>query len=225
MRLLVTKKCSPSFKDRIVQLGLTLIEYPLIRIEPLPVQIEIVESSLIFTSQNAVKLAFESKEISALLHGKNCYCVGEKTKALLEKNGQKVLKMHQNASDLAHFLVKKVKNDSFSFFCGKQRRTEIEDLLGREHMKLKIHELYETHFSSKVFENHFDGILFFSPSAVQSFFSKNHWNKHTHGFCIGTSTARALQQYTSSYNVAKTPSENHLLLEIQNYYTHHYVKK
>ncbi len=161
MRLLVTKKCSPSFKDRMVQLGLTLIEYPLIRIEPLPIQIEIVESSLIFTSQNAVKLAFESKEISALLHGKNCYCVGEKTKVLLEKNGQKVLKMHQNASDLAHFLVKKVKNDSFSFFCGKQRRTEIEDLLGREHMKLRIHELYETHFSSKVFENHFDGILFF----------------------------------------------------------------
>jgi len=225
MRLLVTKKISSSFKDRMFQLGFNLIEYPLIRIEPLPIQVEKVESSLIFTSQNAVKLAFESKEISALLHGKNCYCVGEKTKALLEKNGQKVIKMHQNASDLAHFLVKNVKNDSFSFFCGKQRRAEIEDLFNRKQMKLVIHELYDTLFTSKVFENHFDGILFFSPSAVQSFFSKNQWNEHMHGFCIGPSTASVLKQYTLRYSVAKTPNENHLLLEIQHYYTQHYVKE
>lgn len=100
MRLLVTKKCSPSFKERMVQLGLTLIEYPLIRIEPLPIQIEIVESSLIFTSQNAVKLAFESKEIGALLHGKKLLLCWRKDQSTFRK---KWSKSAQNASKCIRF--------------------------------------------------------------------------------------------------------------------------
>ena len=126
MRLLATKLLSPNFKTRLIQYGMSLVEYPLIQIDPLPQDYLSIQSNLIFTSQNAVKLAFKSSEIREQIQSQNCFCVGEKTKLLLEENGQKVIKMHQNASDLAHFLVKNYKNESFSFFCGKRRRPEIE---------------------------------------------------------------------------------------------------
>ena len=118
MRLLATKLVSPHFKDRLIQQGMSLITYPFIQIEPLTTSVFGVQSSLLFTSQNAVMLAFESEEIKEQIQGKNCFCVGAKTKSLLEEKGQKVIKMCQNSLELAQFLVKNHKNDSFSFFCG-----------------------------------------------------------------------------------------------------------
>ena len=129
MRLLTTKKISPHFKDRLIQHGMSLISHPFIQIESLPISISKVQPILIFTSQNAVNIAFESVEIKKQIQGKNCFCVGEKTKSLLEEKGQKVIKMCQNSSDLAQFIAKNHENDSFSFFCGKQRRPEIETIL------------------------------------------------------------------------------------------------
>ncbi|MBF11544.1 MAG: uroporphyrinogen-III synthase [Flavobacteriaceae bacterium] len=225
MRLLATKTLSNNLRERLIQRGISLIEYPLIRINPIPLYNLNFQDSLIFTSQNAVNLAFDSSEIRVNIQGKKYFCVGEKTKKLLEEKGQKVLKMTKNAFDLAHFLVKNHKNDSFSFFCGKLRRVEIEYLLTQEKINLQIHELYNTIYTSKHFQSKFGGILFFSPSAVNSFFSKNTWPAQTHGFCIGSSTSEVLKQYTTNYSQAKKPSENHLLFTINHYYTKHYVEK
>jgi len=225
MRLLATKLLSPNFKTRLIQYGMSLVEYPLIQIDPLPQDYLSIQSNLIFTSQNAVKLAFKSSEIREQIQSQNCFCVGEKTKLLLEENGQKVIKMHQNASDLAHFLVKNYKNESFSFFCGKRRRPEIELFFKQNQIAIETHELYDTSFTAKTFKNQFDGILFFSPSAVLSFFTKNTWPERSHGFCIGSSTAEALRTYTSNYSQAVHPNENQLFLAIHQYYTQHYAKK
>jgi uroporphyrinogen-III synthase len=133
--------------------------------------------------------------------------------------------MCQNSLELAQFLVKNHKNDSFSFFCGKRRRPEIETVLEQHKIRLEVHELYQTYFTAKHFETHFDGILFFSPSAVTSFFMKNNWPVGTHGFCIGTTTAAELEKYTSEFSTAKQPSESHLLVTLHHYYKQHYVKK
>ena len=62
----------------------------------------------------------------------------EKTKSLLEEKGQKVIKMCQNSSDLAQFIAKNHENDSFSFFCGKQRRPEIETILHQKKIVLGL---------------------------------------------------------------------------------------
>ena len=225
MRLLTTKKISPHFKDRLIQHGMSLISHPFIQIESLPISISKVQPILIFTSQNAVNIAFESVEIKKQIHGKNCFCVGEKTKSLLEEKGQKVIKMCQNSSDLAQFIAKNHENDSFSFFCGKQRRPEIETILHQKKIVLAIHELYQTNLTPHHFQMHFDGVLFFSPSAVTSFFMENSWSDHMHGFCIGTTTASELAKYTPQFSTAKQPSESHLLLTIHHYYSQHYAKK
>ncbi len=218
MRLLSTKIVSSHFKDELIKIGISIIEYPIIKIDPLYVKIDNVRSTLIFTSQNAVKIVFESSEIVKKIKNKNCFCVGQKTKVLLNEKGLNVIKMFENAADLARFLVKNHKKDSFSFFCGRQRRKEIEISLNQCKIVLDIHEIYETTYTSKHFENCFDGILFFSPSAVSSYFTKNTWPKNTHGFCIGSSTSKTLSQFTSNFSKAKNPTENQLLNIIHKYY-------
>ena len=139
MRLLSTKIVSSHFKDELIKIGISIIEYPIIKIDPLYIKIDHVRSILIFTSQNAVKIVFESSEIVKKIKNKNCFCVGQKTKLLLNKKGINVIKMFESAADLARFLVKNHKKDSFSFFCGRQRRSEIETSLNQCKMDLDIH--------------------------------------------------------------------------------------
>lgn len=223
MRLLSTKILRAAFKDRLIQHGFTVVEYPFIKISPQNYTPFPLNTHLIFTSQNAVKFAFEHPNLYTKMKGKNCFCVGEKTKSILEENGQKVIKMTQNAHDLAHFLIKNYKNERFSFLCGQRRRPEIEAILHQHKMELTVHELYTTTLTSKHFEIPFDGILFFSPSAVESYFAENDWSKKTHGFCIGETTSESLSKFTNAYSIAKSPSEAQLLLILKAFYNLNYV--
>ena len=225
MRLLSTKTLSPRIKDHLTKIGTSIVEYPLIKIKPLHLTNQKIQSMLIFTSQNAVILANKNNALKNKIIGKKSFCVGEKTRKLLEKFGFKVIEMRENANDLAHFLVEKYNKNSFSFFFGKKRRSEIESLFKIKNMNVEIHELYDTLFINKKIKGPFDGIIFFSPSAVLSFFENNKWPKDCHGFCIGKSTAETLKKFTTKYSEAKHPNEDQLSLTIINYFSNYYVKK
>ena len=225
MKLLSTKTLSSNMKDHLIKIGTSVVEHPLIEIHPLHLNNHKIQSMLIFTSQNAVRLANKNNALRNKIIGKKSFCVGQKTRELLEKFGFKVIQMRENADALAHFLVEKYKKNSFSFFCGRKRRSEIESLFKKNNITIEIHELYDTLFINKKFKSPFDGIIFFSPSAVLSFFENNKWSKDSHGFCIGKSTAETLKKYTTNYSEAKHPNEDQLLQTIINYFSKHYVKK
>ena len=225
MRLLSTKIVTPLFKDNLIDNGFTVIEYPFIKIKPIPIKIISLNKYLIFTSQNAVRIVFNDSEIIEQIAHKDCFCVGEKTKFLLEEYGLKVIKMSQKSSFLADFISKNYKKSEFSFFCGSKRRSELEDILSIHKIPLKIHEVYNTLHAPRYFETVFDGVLFFSPSAVLSYQKSNSWNSQTHGFCIGSSTAETLKKITSNYSIAELPNDQKLLKSINQYYTQHNAKK
>ena len=103
MRLLSTKILAPLFKNNLIDNGFTVIEYPFIKIKPIPIKIISLNKYLIFTSQNAVRIVFNDLKINEQIVHKDCFCVGEKTKFLLEENGLKVIKMSQKSSFLADF--------------------------------------------------------------------------------------------------------------------------
>lgn len=218
MRLLGTKKLSIYLRDLLIKNQFSLVEHSFIQIKPLSVQIRITNENLIFTSQNAVKIAFSNSKIKPLLEGKKYFCVGEKTKCILEENGQRVTKKAQNSAELAHFLEKNYKNEAFSFLCGKRRRSEIESFFYSNNSNSEVIEIYDTLLTPKTFNSKFDGILFFSPSAVLSFFQTNLWSPKAHGFCIGKTTAYALENYTKNFSIAKEPNEMEVFLSIYNYY-------
>ena len=107
MRLLSTKPLSTSIKDHLAKIGTSVVEYPLIEIQPLYLTNQKIQSMLIFTSQNAVRLANKNNALKNKIIGKKSFCVGEKTRELLEKFDYNVIEMKENAKELAHFLVEK----------------------------------------------------------------------------------------------------------------------
>lgn len=221
MRLLATKLISLAFKERLLQLGFSVVDAPFISINPLPFQWQDQSQNLIFTSQNAVRFFLQKHKNDPHTASKKYFCVGEKTKTLLEENGQKVIKMTLKSAELAHFLVNNHKNEHFTFFCGTRRMPDLEMQCQQHKITLHIVELYETLERPQKIKATVDGILFYSPSAVTSFFLENEWPQNAYGFCLGTSTAAQLKQHTNQYYVAQQPNDTAILLTLKKHFCKH----
>ncbi len=221
MRLLSTKILSQQFRSSLLMHQFSLVEQSFIQIRPIKKpKIETIFDLLIFTSQNAVNAVLSSPKLLKMIEGKTAYCVGKKTAALLIENGQKVAKIAQSSSELAYLLVKKHQNESFSYFCGKLRTPDLEEISTSHGMLIQPIELYDTHFKNHSLKGHFDGVLFFSPSGVRGYSFSNGF-ENTHCFCLGTSTAKEVALHTTDYTVAKEPCESQLLLSLKNHITDH----
>lgn len=210
-RLLSTKCLSVDHKSRLLQTGASYSCWDFISTSPKDFDAEIGKKSLIFTSQNAVKAVFNKYAFD----GNKCYCVGEKTKLLLERNGQKVIKMTQNAALLVDFIFKNAQKESFLFFTGNQRMPEIETAFQQNNKALTLIETYTTHLQPKAM-GEYEAALFFSPSGVESFSQNNRFEKTT-CFAIGETTAAALQKYTNNIITATQPTIEHLIVAVRKY--------
>lgn len=209
--VLSTKILTPSQKELFLNSGLGLVEYDALKIELLDVKIPFNYTNHIFTSKNAVKVflnQYEGLEKSRF----RAYCVGDKTKALLEENGVKVVDMVQNASELAEILAKNHQNEFFLFLCGNKRRDELPETLTKNNVQYKELEVYRTHLSRKAFQRGFDGILFFSPSGVRSYLSENSVGNSIL-FCIGETTATEAQKHSKNVIIANKPTVENVLVQ------------
>jgi uroporphyrinogen-III synthase len=205
MKILSTKRLSEAQKATLTEHGMEVREYDAIDILPLDFETPAVVGHAIITSRNAAKCIIHKK-----IRPENCFCVGEKTRQFLEENGQHVVKMEQNASKLAEYLVKNHKNGAFWFFCGTRRREELPQLLRKHNILLNEVPVYRTSLNTPVLDEVFDGILFFSPSAVESFFVNNFIRQST-AFCIGETTAGAVKPYTGNIVTASIPTVENVL--------------
>jgi len=213
--ILSTKLLTPHQKKILNEAGIHLQEYQAIIITPKEFQLPAGFDNYIFTSQNAVEAFirhlsdFQKNRES----GKPCFCVGEKTRLLLENNGQKVVKMSQNAADLAFFISKYHKNESFLFFYGNRRIDDLPGILTKNEIYFKEITVYDTELNPQHFSESFDGVLFFSPSGVKSFVMSNKIGKSV-AFCIGNTTAKEAALYTESIIVTGTPTIENLLKKV-----------
>ena len=109
-RLLSTKILSQGFKDRLLTHSFSLVEKSFIKISPIK-NLKLADSNqaIIFSSQNAVKIALDNSEIKSLVDQKPIYCIGKKTALLLVKNGQKVVKIAQNSSKVQNLAEQSIK--------------------------------------------------------------------------------------------------------------------
>jgi len=224
--VLSTKKLSPSQRELLINAGVSLVEYNAIKIEFVPFEASGNIENAIFTSQNAVNSIFKNNchpERSRRVFD-NCYCVGEKTKALLEEKGQKVVKMTEYATELASYLVESHKNDSFHFFCGNIRSDEIPSKLRENNITFEEIEVYKTKLNLKKFERQFDAVLFFSPSGVRSFVEGNTINDEISSVfagimkavCIGATTAYEAKKYTENVVIANATSVESVIAKAVN---------
>ena len=207
--LLSTKKLKPNQKELILNAGLSFVEYDAIKIENVHFEIPAELQNAIFTSQNAVKAYLKQAEKLPSPPGEGLgvrtFCVGEKTKTLLEKNGLKVVEIGENASELAQKIALSHKNESFYFFTGNKRRDELPQILANSNIKLTEIEVYKTSLNTKEFYQNFDSILFFSPSGVQSFATQNKFGESL-AVCIGNTTATEARKHTQHIEIANSTS-------------------
>lgn len=207
MTVLSTKILSLAQKELLLNAGLGLVEYDAIRIEPLEFQWPQGFSDYIFSSSNAVRICMQNPAAkSALTNPANrIYCVGHKTAALFAKNGQKVVEIGENASDLGKKIIKSGQNGPFLFCCGSSRRDELPDLLNSAKKDLFELKVYKTVPVLKNFAQNWTEILFFSPSGVKSYTEANP-EAHFRAFCIGETTAEEASKYTDRVVVANQAS-------------------
>jgi uroporphyrinogen-III synthase len=166
----------------------------------------------VFTSKNAVK-AF-NQIANAEVQWK-IFCIGHSTKNAVAKlfGEEKILGTADNASALSDLILQDKEIKNVIFFCGKQRREELPQKLKEEGVEVEEIVVYETlETPQKLSRKIYDGILFFSPSAVNSFFSLNKINEQTQIFAIGKTTADAIHQHIKrEITIAETPSEENIL--------------
>lgn len=93
---------------------------------------------------------------------------------------------------------------NITFCCGNIRRDELPDMLRNAGITVNEIVVYETHETPKPLSGTYDGIMFFSPSSVRSFFTSNALPANTICFAIGHTTGAALQERTAS-NVVTSP--------------------
>lgn len=105
------------------------------------------------------------------------------------------------------------------FFCGDQRLQHLPEALLQHHVPLTEITVYHTRATPVALPILYRGILFFSPSAVHSFFSLNKTAANCTVFAIGQTTAEAVKIYTSN-NLVISPANDAgtMLRHVINYY-------
>ena len=144
---------------------------------------------------------------------------GETQSELIEE-GFKPTIIAENAADLATKIIKEGKIKEAIFLCGDKRKDELSVLLKEAGINLTELILYKNILQPKKIIESYQAILFFSPSALQSYFESNNLNKTVACFCIGYSTANALKQYkiNNKIIVSSYPSQQNMVDTVLNYF-------
>ena len=186
------------------------------RIAPKVIKNEI--ENVIITSKNGVE-ALANSFTSDELNFKNIYCVGRRTKKLIEQKIGKVTHSERNAEKLATFLSKEIKGQEVTYFCSDLRLDTLPSVLTENGVVVNEVEAYKTMYSPSKVDEKVNGVLFYSPSTVESYMKENAGNKVA--FCIGESTAKEARKHFENVQVAKLPTVESVI-ELVNL---HFVKE
>lgn len=155
-------------------------------------------SAVVFTSMNAVNA------VAAYINGNKpdweIFCIGNTTRQLASRffGEQAIHTVGNNASELADKMIAGKQVKQVVFFCGDQRREELPGKLRQNGIAVQEVIVYHTISTPHKVDKAYDGILFYSPSAVQSFFKANAVPPSTILFAIGQTTADAIKSFTTN---------------------------
>ncbi len=202
---------------------LVLIDsHDFIKIKPIKPKETISFLNIIFTSKNAVKNAFENYDL--LNKGYLFFCVGEKTAQSITNKGVSVSLIEINAEELANKLILTNNKNSYTFFCGENHLETLPSLLELNKIPLQKIVVYKTITNSVKLNKEYAGYVFFSPSGLTSFLTKNTIPVNAQIFSIGNTTAKAIKKRVNNQVIIATESKIESVINtIKEFYT--YVKK
>ena len=229
IKIIATKELDGKLIELAATYNINLVVKPVIRIINLDNGVEVAEAlknadydAIVFTSKNAVK-AFSEVQLKYKFKvpSKLVYAVGHETAKFLKMLGFKAIyPARQNARALARLIRQNKDLKSVLFICGLKHRKELPEILNKHHIKVKPVAVYDTlNLNPKVNLRGVQGVLFFSPSAVKSYFFSNSDHPGITYFSIGNSTTETLQRFTHNRVItAREPSKTELLREAYKYF-------
>jgi len=222
VRILITRNAPDKQEVLLPEENFELISHEFIKIRP----VRSIESSaiaayseqadltaLLFTSKNAVQCTHDL--LPQLRPANNIFCIGGGTseKAREYYGADHIAAVADNAASLARELIARPGFRQAVFFCGDKRREDLPEILAAHGINLQEVHVYFTELTPAIIAGHFDGVIFFSPSAVESFFSMNTIDAGTVCFAIGSTTASALTAITKNRVVVSAAINEKILLE------------
>ncbi|WP_417290789.1 hydroxymethylbilane synthase [Corallibacter sp.] len=201
------------FNDNLVVESHDAIKISLNRIQPAVFKAPI--KNVVITSKNAVESIITNHPANALKF-ENIYCVGRRTKKLIEQKIGAVTHSEKNAKSLAKYLLNNINGNEITYFCSDLRLDDLPSILEAEEIKVNTIEAYQTKYDSKKVSNSLDGVMFYSPSTVESFIKQNTPNGIA--FCIGETTAKEAKKHFSDVRVAKIPTVESVIELVNEHY-------
>ncbi len=201
------------FNEKVVPESSDFVKISLNRIHPRFLKNEI--QNVVITSKNAVESLITNYSATELQF-KNIYCVGRRTKRLVENRIGNVKHSEKNAETLAKYLVEYLEGTEVTYFCSDIRLDALPTILTENNIKINEVEAYQTKFDSFKIDNSIEGVMFYSPSTVESFVEKN--NNEIIAFCIGETTAKEARKHFNDVRIAKVPTVESVIELVNEYY-------
>jgi len=213
MKILFTKNIDPSVISKELGEDISVDCVEVIKTNPIKIKpFDLKDYSLIFTSTNGVisffKNGFKANENFTAKNYNKIYCVGEKTKRELRKNGFGTFKVLKNADTLSKFIIGHCQHEKFLHFCGNIALDVLDENLPLQNISYKKITVYNTEEISPLINEKYHAAVFFSPSGVRSFANRNSFDDMTL-VSIGETTANELRKYTSKQVLVS--EENNLI--------------
>jgi hydroxymethylbilane synthase len=171
--------------------------------------------NVIITSQNAVE-AITTIVPMEELQFKNIYCVGRRTKKLIEIKIGKVKHSENSAKALADYLVDYIDGTEVTYFCSDKRLDELPSILEDNQIIVNEIEAYQTVLDSVKTDDSVEGVMFYSPSTVESYMQNNSADKIA--YCIGDTTATEAKKHFEDVRIAKVPTVESVIDLVNGHY-------
>ena len=201
------------FSDKVKAESSDFVKISLNRIHPRFLKNEI--ENVVITSQNAVE-ALLTNYSAVELQFKNIYCVGRRTKKMIEKRIGEVLHTEKNAKKLAEYLVDFIEGTEVTYFCSDVRLDDLPEILTKSGIKVNEVEAYQTKLDSIELPETVEGVMFYSPSTVQSYKKENEGTGIA--FCIGETTAKEASKHFDDVRIAKVPTVESVIELVNEHY-------
>ena len=180
-----------------------------------PLVMKETHKNVVITSKNGVDAILNNCAVEDL-NFETIYCVGRRTKRIVEKKIGPVKHTEKNAKALANYLVEFMDGCEVSYFCSDIRMDDLPSILNENNIKIQEIEAYSTKLEAPKLAESIEGVMFYSPSTIQSFLEKN--KPSCTAYCIGESTAKEARKHFKKVHVAKIPTvESVIELVNQNY--------
>ncbi|WP_185864517.1 uroporphyrinogen-III synthase [Blattabacterium cuenoti] len=163
------------------------IEYFILKKKPF-----LNNNPLIFTSCNGFKGFLLNFRLDYLK--KKIYVVGDKTFFYVKKYFPFSFFLKKNyVEDLIEEIIKEKSHQNYDWFCGNKTK----NLYTLKSNNINQYKVYQTTLIPRKIENlsHYNGIVFFSPSGVESFFLNNNIKNNIEVFAIGKTTAKFISNF------------------------------